>query len=90
MLTGEPQESFPRRAVNRYNRSRSQALAQPGQRALWEQFDALCRELQQQLAHYRAEPGSSTEVISFSREKLFLDRLLQEPQWGSFQQIVAP
>jgi hypothetical protein len=89
LLAGEPEESLPRRVVNRYNQARVQAVAKAGDRAGWTQLAALCRQLEQELSAYRAQPGSSTEPLSFTAEEQVIGQLLQEPQWSPLQKIVG-
>ena len=87
LLAGAPEESLPRRLVNRYNQARARVVAQTGDRADWTQLAVLCRQLEQELSAYRARPGSSTEPLSFAAEERFIGQLLQEPQWGQLQKI---
>lgn len=76
-LVGSPDRSVPRRVLERYATTRDELLRAPHRRERWLAMAGVCRELEAELAAYRAKPGASREPLSFAEEAGFVEGVLE-------------
>jgi hypothetical protein len=82
-----PAPTLAERIVRRYNDQRVTLLAQADRREAWEQFAALCRQLETEWARYRGKPGADQQPLTFRQERELAEQVLSGTTLADLKKI---